>query len=160
MEAVQDLISIIVLEEDVNGKEKVNFFLKPTARAKYSNMVLVTKQDLKDVSDSSDNVLNDMLGFYSLLMSYVKIVVTTTSADRDGLKQKLTIMPRTDWKMMYNMYAKEDDKTRKTRCRPKKKNPKQTLLEIVRDLAKKKNLGNIETATFKWAKDLPPPFPT
>ncbi|KAH7395021.1 hypothetical protein DE146DRAFT_756900 [Phaeosphaeria sp. MPI-PUGE-AT-0046c] len=154
MEAIQELISIIVNNEDVNGNEGVKRTFVPTVSAKTSNIVLVYQQDLVDVYEGTEDITTDMLGFYSLLMSYVKIATTMTDADRaNGPKQKLSIMPRTDWKTMYNMYAKEDDNTRKTKCRPKKKNPNQSLLDIVKDLAKKKQLsGDIESATFKWDK--------
>lgn len=157
MEAIQELISITINEEDLNGNENVKRTFVPTARAKYSNMVLITKYDLGDVYEGTEDITSDMLGFYSLLMSYVKIAATMTDADRpNGPKQKLNIMPRTDWKTMYNMYAKEDDNTRKTKCRPKKKNKDQPLLDIVRDLAKKKQIpGDIDTATFKWEKVQP-----
>ncbi|KAI8934520.1 hypothetical protein NX059_008219 [Plenodomus lindquistii] len=80
-----------------------------------------------------------MLGFYSLLMSYVKAASRMTDADRDGgPKQKLCIMPRTDWMTLYSLYAKEDEDSRRNGCRPKKQHADQLLLEIVKDLAKRK----------------------
>jgi len=67
-------------------------------------------------------------------------------------------MPRTDFKTMYAMYG-NDESTHRKKCRDKKRKKKDRkyddILEIIKHLAKKKNLNdnaNIEKATFKWNK--------
>jgi hypothetical protein len=163
MEAIQDLISILRVEEDLQGDEKLTHVFKPLSSAKIQNLVLITREDLSDVYESHEDITSDTLGFYSLLMSYVRIGITMTTADRDlGPKQKLNIMPRTDWQTMYDMYGKDKDQNRKPGCkrpRPKKKDKGQTLVEVARELAKKKNLGDVDSGKFLWKKKNPPSPP-
>jgi hypothetical protein len=68
-------------------------------------------------------------------------------------------MPRTDFKTLYAMYGRDDTNLKKKNkdcLKRKKKDPKyEDLLEIVKKLAREKNLKdseNIEKATFKWTK--------
>lgn len=146
MAGIYDLIDMAA-----SGKDNV---LLPTLRAKKERLVLVEEKDLKDYYTDDSTIDAGTLGFYSLLMSYVKIATQMNEANRDGgPKQLLNIMPRTDWNKLYDLYGRDHDADdSKKRCKKKKKDPNQKLLDIVKDLGKKKNLGDVESATFKWSK--------
>jgi hypothetical protein len=95
-----------------------------------------------------------LLGFFSLLMSYVK--TTTVRTNRQlGPKQALHIMPRNDWAKLNDMYGKDDEGNdasdgKRKRCKRKRKNSQETLWNIVQDLANKKGISNVGQGTFKW----------
>lgn len=120
---------------------------------------------MKDIYDDAD-ITTDLLGFYSLLMSYVNIAVKAKDtgkyspcwrlrsielpkshiADRvacldraEGPKHGISLMPRTDFKTLYKMYGDDQSEHKKNKCKRKKKDAKyEKLIEIVKHLAKKK----------------------
>jgi hypothetical protein len=94
---------------------------------------------------------------------------------KEGPKHRISIMPRTDFKTLYAMYGNDESNhkgSRKTKRCKKNSDKFQSLLDVIKHLAEKKNLkdaSNIETATFKWktkgradqtGPPLPPPIGT
>lgn len=65
-------------------------------------MVYVTKDffQAKPNGISSDSVKDDMLGFFSLVISYAKGALTVPNGDSP--KNIITIMPRTDWTNLFS----------------------------------------------------------
>lgn len=66
------------------------------------NMVYVTKDFFQTVPNgiSADSVKNDVLGFFSLVISYAK--GARTEAEDESPKNIISIMPRTDWTNLFN----------------------------------------------------------
>ncbi|KAF2823988.1 hypothetical protein CC86DRAFT_409001 [Ophiobolus disseminans] len=142
LSGIQDLISI--------AKKGGNSPLLPIMKSKFSRFVLIEKKDLDEWYEPK-RIDDDMLGFYSLLMSYVKVGSTASAADTGGPKQALPIMPRTSFVTMYNVWA---DGLEKDKCPKRKRGKEKTrLYEIVQVLAKKNGIKNVDSTKFHWPKD-------
>ncbi|KAF2279523.1 uncharacterized protein EI97DRAFT_439857 [Westerdykella ornata] len=147
MAAIYGLINTVA-----DGEDNV---VLPASRTKTRRLVQVTEEDLEE-HYTDDSTLDDAtLGFFSLLMSYVKLATRMDSGNREsGPKQLLFIMPRTSWNKLYELYGTDhdqDESARKRKCKKRRKD-KRSLLDIVDDLAKKKGIENAGSATFKWHK--------
>ncbi|PVH98762.1 hypothetical protein DM02DRAFT_657005 [Periconia macrospinosa] len=124
--------------------------LLPTMKGKLSRFVLIEKKDLDEWYEPRA-IDGDLLGFYSLLMSYVKVGSISSQADGGGPKQALPIMPRTSFVTMYNVWA---DGLEKDKCPKRKRGKEKTrLYDIVKALAKKNGITNVDSAKFHWPKD-------
>ncbi|KAF2654194.1 hypothetical protein K491DRAFT_717366 [Lophiostoma macrostomum CBS 122681] len=110
--------------------------LVPLLRRRTQNLVLITSEDLREHYTDDTNMTDSLLGFFSLLMSWVN---TGTKLRNDGgPKQLIHIMPRTDFAKLYDLYGKDDEGS-----------------SGGNDLAEKKGISDVAHATFKWAKDTP-----
>lgn len=161
MGAIQDLISIAKKGKTSSGHSPGNKAnLLAVASAKKRNFVLVEKRDLKDYYEKDGDELSvDVLGFWSLLMSYVKIASDMNEGNRDaGPKQQLCIMPRTWWLKLYRLYGDDQsEESRRRKCKKKRRKRDKTLFQMVQELADKKGVGDIKDAKFLWKKD--PQYP-
>lgn len=140
LSALQDLFKM------VSDRDKNNPFY-PKARPVF----VVKKEDLKklDVMDVED-IDDDVLGFFSLIMSYAKAAKQAGISMKDnGPKQLINFMPRTDFGTMFKLYIKEKlDKGRE--CRKKKKEDV-NLFTIAKDLAKDGLTGkDMDDLEFLW----------
>ena len=65
-------------------------------------MVTVTKEFFQSSPSgmSSDDVEDDLLGFFSLVMTYTK---AADQVDESGIKALMSIMPRTDFTTMFKL---------------------------------------------------------
>lgn len=90
------------------------------------NMVMVTKDFFQASPNgiSSDSVGDDVLGFFSLVMSYAK---AADKLDDESPKTLMSIMPRTDFSTMFKLV---------------KSDVPGTLYDIVKTLSCYKNSGN------------------
>ena len=100
LEGIQDLISSVAEGvSDVNRRTESSLLIK-------EGYVLITKEHFRHLKVDKDKLTDDVLGFFSLLLSYVKAdwdVLDTSNSP----KQLLNIMPRTDWA---NLYAQVKEK--------------------------------------------------
>ena len=121
---------------------------------KNSNIHIVQKQDFADakLTDIKENdITDDFLGFFTLLVSYAKS--TKDMKPSEGPKHSLSVMPRTDFAAMYAMF--------KAKIEPQYQGGCWDLYSIVKALAKKQGDGGsgtdsrysgdqLDTQTFKW----------
>jgi len=95
--AIQEFISILSSDpgHNLNGDrvERAQFIFAPGVRSKTSLLVLITKEDMKDIYDT-DDITTDLLGFYSLLMSYVNIAATAVD---QGKYSPISLVPPGWW---------------------------------------------------------------
>ena len=116
LEGIQDLISSVAEGvSDIDRSTESSLLVK-------DGYVLVTKEHFRHLNVNNDKLTDDVLGFFSLLLSYIKIdgdVVSTSGSP----KQLVNIMPRTYWT---NIYAQVKDKAPV---------PPEKLLETVQQLA-------------------------
>jgi hypothetical protein len=68
------------LSHNLAGKAENDFVFNPPTQKK-GLYVLITKDDLKDIYDAGE-ITTDLLGFYSLLMSYVNIAAHADDASK------------------------------------------------------------------------------
>ncbi|CAI6336689.1 unnamed protein product [Periconia digitata] len=142
LSGIQDLIS--------TAKKGGKSALLPTTISKLDRFVLIEKKDLKDWYKPK-RIDDDLLGFYSLLLSYVKVASEASAADIGGPKQALPIMPKTSFVTMYKIWADRMEKNKQSKRKRGKENTR--LYTIVKALAEKKNIQNFDRATFHWPKD-------
>ncbi|KAF2202720.1 hypothetical protein GQ43DRAFT_301467 [Delitschia confertaspora ATCC 74209] len=147
------LSAVYDLFKAIDGNDRSNPFL-PGGR-KY--VWIVDKNDIKklDVMDDTD-IDDNVLGFFTLVMSYVKAAKMKGASMKDnGPKQLINIMPRTDFGTMFKLYIKDKlDGGRK--CRQKKKEDV-NLFTIARDLAKKGNFiseKEMNDLQFMWCPQI------
>jgi hypothetical protein len=71
--------------EDLAGKEvnTMTYVFDPP-RSKKDRLVLITAKDMEDIYEEKD-ITTDLLGFYSLLMSYVNIAANADEAGKPKL---------------------------------------------------------------------------
>ena len=124
---------------------------------KKANIHIVEERDFADAElhkIRSSDITDDMLGFFSLLVSYAK--ATKDMKASEGPKHSLSIMPRTDFVTMYKMFDAKLKAQYEGGC--------SSLFDIVQKLARKDGDGGrgvdrdfnddqLDKATFKW---LPP----
>lgn len=84
------------------GQRNGDSVLLPSRRVANQNMVLVTKEFFQSSPNgmSSENVKDDLLGFFSLVMTYTK---AADQVDESGIKALMSIMPRTDFSTLFKL---------------------------------------------------------
>lgn len=145
LSGIQDLIRLI------DSDDKKSPF-RPGSR---KPAVLVSKSDMEKLNVfKKEDINDDFLGFFSLVLSYAKAASTAGSMMKDnGPKQLINIMTRTDFGTLYKMYVKDamDD----SRCRSKKKKEDLSLFTVVKDLVKARKVGlsekEMDGLKFMWA---------
>ena len=87
---------------DLFGQRTAASVLLPSRRNANQNMVTVTKEFFQSSPSgmSSDDVEDDLLGFFSLVMTYTK---AADQVDESGIKALMSIMPRTDFTTMFKL---------------------------------------------------------
>jgi len=126
LEAISDLFSYIVTKSSSNNQAPI---LLPS-RNPSNQMVYVTKEFFQSKPNgiSSDSVKADVLGFFSLVISYAK--AAKTEMEDESPKELSSIMPRTDFTNIFKQV---------------KQAVPGTLYDIVKILACYKNNGkNVE----------------
>ena len=99
-EAINDLFTT-ALDEEASSS------LLPVGKAASRNVVLVTHDFFQSKPNgiSPDSVKADVLGFFSLVMSYAKFATPLVTDERqymtDSPKKTISIMPRTDFVTLY-----------------------------------------------------------
>ncbi|KAK4690725.1 hypothetical protein P7C71_g6131, partial [Lecanoromycetidae sp. Uapishka_2] len=88
LEGIQELISTVVGDQ-----------LPISPLLIENDMVLVTKDFFQKVDVKPENLTDDVLGFFSLMMSYIK--ADWTFGDSGSIKKLVPIMPRTDFTSIY-----------------------------------------------------------
>lgn len=139
LSAIQDLFRMLAVGDQSNP------FYPGSARPAF----VVEKDDLAklDVMDE-DDIDDNVLGFFSLILSYAKAAFSKGAGMKDnGPKQLINFMPRTDFGTMFNLYIKGKlDSGRE--CRQKKKE-EVNLFTVVKDLGAKEGL-DVEPLEFMW----------
>ena len=144
LSAVKDLLS---------NAEKKNSQPDYAFGAAWKKAWVIEKQDLEavDYIEPSD-IDDDVLGFFSLILSYVLSASDKKEAMKDnGPKQLLNLMPRTDFGTMFKLYIQE--KSNSWRCKKGAKENAEdvTLYQAVERLASKRDI-KLEELNFFWKK--------
>ncbi len=113
-------------------------------------MHLVCLDDFRPLASNLSNITTEVLGFFSLIVSYTKAAKRAPRAE--GPKHSIPIMPRTDLGTMYKHFVEPRIRTQLTG------NP-DSLYNMVRELARNNTDGsagedqnfNIDNTTLKWA---------